>query len=337
MNATPSPNFENCMAAAVARRVIEQERCGLLALAEAFGDESPLSKAFAQAVNLIATLNGRVVITGIGKSGHIGRKIQATLSSTGTPALFVHPAEASHGDLGMVTANDAIIALSSSGESSELADILTHSKRFALPLIAVTTRAESTLGRAADIILLMPSVAEACPMGLAPTTSSLMQLALGDALAVALIERRGFTAGDFGTFHPGGRLGAHLRRVRDLMRTDDALPLVRELMPLRDVIVEMTHKALGCVGVVDAGGNRLLGIITDGDLRSALDRDLSTTQAQDIMNIHPLTVRADILGAEALRMMNDRPRPITSLFVLDENGCPEGIVHIHDLLRAGVA
>ncbi|NLI26906.1 MAG: KpsF/GutQ family sugar-phosphate isomerase [Acetobacter sp.] len=337
MNATPSPNFENCMAAAVARRVIEQERCGLLALAEAFRDESPLSTAFAKAVNLIATLNGRVVITGIGKSGHIGRKIQATLSSTGTPALFVHPAEASHGDLGMVTANDAIIALSSSGESSELADILTHSKRFALPLIAVTTRAESTLGRAADIILLMPSVAEACPMGLAPTTSSLMQLALGDALAVALIERRGFTAGDFGTFHPGGRLGAHLRRVRDLMRTDDALPLVRELMPLRDVIVEMTHKALGCVGVVDAGGSRLLGIITDGDLRSALDRDLSTTQAQDIMNVHPLTVRADILGAEALRMMNDRPRPITSLFVLDENGCPEGIVHIHDLLRAGVA
>ena len=325
------------MAAAVARRVIEQERCGLLALAEAFRDESPLSTAFAKAVNLIATLNGRVVITGIGKSGHIGRKIQATLSSTGTPALFVHPAEASHGDLGMVTANDAIIALSSSGESSELADILTHSKRFALPLIAVTTRAESTLGRAADIILLMPSVAEACPMGLAPTTSSLMQLALGDALAVALIERRGFTAGDFGTFHPGGRLGAHLRRVRDLMRTDDALPLVRELMPLRDVIVEMTHKALGCVGVVDAGGSRLLGIITDGDLRSALDRDLSTTQAQDIMNVHPLTVRADILGAEALRMMNDRPRPITSLFVLDENGCPEGIVHIHDLLRAGVA
>ncbi|NHN88943.1 KpsF/GutQ family sugar-phosphate isomerase [Acetobacter conturbans] len=309
---------------------------GLAALERAMSEQEGLGAAFTHAVDVITSLNGRVVVTGIGKSGHIGRKIQATLSSTGTPAIFVHPVEASHGDLGMVSRGDAVLALSNSGESSELADIVEHSRRFGLPLLAMTARPASTLARAADVVLLLPSLPEACPMGLAPTTSSLMQLALGDALAVALMERRGFTAGDFGVFHPGGSLGARLRGVKDLMRTGDAMPLVGPETALRDVIVEMTRKALGCVGIID-GNNHLVGIITDGDLRGALDRDLGTTPAIAIMNSAPLTVTEDMLGAEALRMMNDRPKPITSMFVLDATAHPVGVLHVHDLLRAGIA
>ncbi|MDG6094716.1 KpsF/GutQ family sugar-phosphate isomerase [Acetobacter sp. AN02] len=323
-------------ALAVAGRVIAQECAGLDALAEALGADTVLRRGFAAAVGMIDALPGRVVVSGIGKSGHIGRKIQATFSSTGTPALFVHPSEASHGDLGMMTRGDAVLALSASGESAELADIITHCRRHALPLMAMTCRPDSSLGRAADIVLQIPAMPEACPMGLAPTTSSLMQLALGDALAVALMERRGFTAGDFGTFHPGGRLGARLKKVNDLMRTGEAVPLLPGDASMRAVIVEMTHKALGCVGIVDGAGC-LIGIITDGDLRGHLDRDMQMTAARDIMNSRPLTVQADILGAEALRMMNDRLRPVTSLFVLDPDGRPEGVVHVHDLLRAGVA
>lgn len=319
-----------------ARRTLAIEADGLAALGRAMDAEDGLGAAFCQAVDQIAELEGRVVVTGIGKSGHIGRKIQATLSSTGTPAIFVHPVEASHGDLGMVARGDAVLALSNSGETAELADIVEHSRRFGLPLIAMTARPTSTLARAADLVLLLPSVPEACPMGLAPTTSSLLQLALGDALAVALMERRGFTAGDFGVFHPGGSLGARLRSVKDLMRTGEAMPLVSPDTVLRDVIVEMTRKALGCVGIVDAHG-KLIGIITDGDLRGALDRDLATTPASAVMNPSPLTVSADMLGVEALRIMNDRPKPITSLFVLDDEQRPTGVLHIHDLLRAGVA
>ncbi|NHN92303.1 KpsF/GutQ family sugar-phosphate isomerase [Acetobacter sicerae] len=319
-----------------ARRTLAIEADGLAALGRAMDAGDGLGATFRQAVDRIADLAGRVVVTGIGKSGHIGRKIQATLSSTGTPAIFVHPVEASHGDLGMVARGDAVLALSNSGETAELADIVEHSRRFGLLLIAMTARPTSTLARAADLVLLLPSVPEACPMGLAPTTSSLLQLALGDALAVALMERRGFTAGDFGVFHPGGSLGARLRSVKDLMRTGEALPLVSPDTVLRDVIVEMTRKALGCVGIVDAQG-KLVGIITDGDLRSALDRDLATTPASAVMNSSPLTVSADMLGVEALRIMNDRPKPITSLFVLNDDRNPTGVLHIHDLLRAGVA
>ncbi|NHO32496.1 KpsF/GutQ family sugar-phosphate isomerase [Acetobacter fallax] len=321
---------------AAARAVLTTEVAGLSALDRAMADTHGLGAAFARAVDVIARLEGRVVVTGIGKSGHIGRKIQATLSSTGTPAIFVHPVEASHGDLGMLAAGDAVLALSNSGESSELADIVAHSRRYGLPLFAVTACESSALAEAADIVLLTPAMPEACPMGLAPTTSSIMQLALGDALAVSLMERRGFTAGDFGVFHPGGRLGAKLRTVRDLMRTGDAVPTVLPSTVLRDVIVEITRKALGCVAVVDSDGG-LAGIITDGDLRAALDRDLGRTCASEVMNCSPLTVGAAVLGAEALRLMNDRPKPITSLFVLDTEKHVIGVVHVHDLLRAGVA
>ncbi|GBR11460.1 KpsF/GutQ family sugar-phosphate isomerase [Acetobacter oeni] len=319
-----------------ARAVLTAEAAGLIALEKTMADTHGLGAAFARAIDLIARLDGRVVVTGIGKSGHIGRKIQATLSSTGTPAIFVHPVEASHGDLGMLSAGDAILALSNSGESSELADIVAHSRRYGLPLFAITACRTSALAKAADVVLLTPSMPEACPMGLAPTTSSIMQLALGDALAVSLMEQRGFTAGEFGVFHPGGRLGVKLRTVRDLMRTGESVPTVPLSATLRDVIVEITRKALGCVAVLDADGT-LAGIVTDGDLRAALDRDLARTCAYEVMNREPLTIGADVLGAEALRVMNDRPKPITSLFVLDTERHVIGVVHVHDLLRAGVA
>lgn len=332
---------------AVACRVLASESNGLAQLSAALrvggadpaadsGGLTPLARSFGRAVEAFSTLPGRVVVTGIGKSGHVGRKIQATLASTGTPSFFVHPSEASHGDLGMIQSGDAVLALSNSGETPELADIIAHARRFGLMLAAMTGQAESTLARAADIALVVPDAAEACPMGLAPTTSATMQMALGDALAVALLERRNFTASDFGVFHPGGRLGIRLRRVSDLMHCGTAMPLGTPDISLRQVILEMTRKAFGCIGVIGTDGT-LCGLITDGDLRRALDRDLETTRAADIMNPTPLTTRADILAAEALRIMNARPRPITSLFVLDDGGVPVGIVHVHDLLRAGVA
>lgn len=318
-----------------AAAVIQTERAGLDALASALQDPGGLGGAFARAVAILLRIPGRVVITGIGKSGHVARKIQATLSSTGTPALFVHPAEASHGDLGMVQPGDAVLAFSNSGETTELGDIAAHARKAGLPLLAVTSRAHSTLAMAADIALTLPSMPEACPMGLAPTTSTLMQLAFGDALAVVLLRQRGFTASDFGNFHPGGRLGSRLRTVRELMRTGEALPLGREDTPMRDVIMEMTRQALGCIGILDHNG-ALAGLITDGDLRRALDLDLTTTLAGDAMNRHPLTIGPDIFASDALRMMNERKRPITSLFVLDADRHPVGVVHVHDLLRAGV-
>ncbi|GBQ28391.1 arabinose-5-phosphate isomerase GutQ [Acetobacter estunensis NRIC 0472] len=330
------PPLPRSSAVEAARRVLNTEAAGLVALEAGLRDENGLAQAFARTIDLFATIPGRIVVSGLGKSGHIGRKIQATLSSTGTPAIFVHPVEASHGDLGMIAPGDAVLVLSNSGESSELADIVAHSRRFGLPLLAMTARPASTLARAATIVLQLPQAPEACPMGLAPTTSSLLQLALGDALAVALMERRGFTAGDFGVFHPGGSLGARLRSVRDLMRTGEALPIVPPGTILRDVIVEMTCKAVGCVGVLTPEG-KLAGIITDGDLRGALDRDLTTTPAESVMNRTPMTVAPDRLAAEALRLMNDRARPVTSTFVLDESHRPVGVLHVHDLLRAGVA
>jgi arabinose-5-phosphate isomerase len=272
----------------------------------------------------------------MGKSGLVGRKIAATLASTGTPALFVHPAEASHGDLGMIVAGDAVLALSNSGETAELADLVAHSRRFALPLVAITARSDSALAQAADIALILPKAAEACPMGLAPTTSTTMQLALGDAIAVALLTRRGFTAADFRQIHPGGKLGARLRRVREVMHTGDAVPLGAPDTPMDVALVRMTEKRFGCLGVVDDDGF-LCGIITDGDLRRSMGPDLLARHVRDVMTGSPRTIGPDSLAVEALHMMNAHERPITTLFVVDAAGRPLGILHLHDLLRTGVA
>ncbi len=314
----------------VARAVLAAEIAGLRALS------ASLDAQFDAAVDRLAACTGRVVVSGMGKSGHVARKIASTLASTGTPALFVHPAEASHGDLGMIVPGDAIVALSNSGETAELADLVAHARRFGLPLVAITRRAASALARAADILLLLPAAAEACPMGLAPTTSTTMQLALGDALAVALLTRRGFTASDFSANHPGGRLGAQLRRVADLMHRGDAIPLADAALSMDRALILMTGKGFGCLGALDADG-RLQGVLTDGDLRRAMGPDLLSRRVQDVMNPSPRTIGPDALAADALRAMNAAPRPVTSLFVLDVNRRPIGILHVHDLLRAGVA
>jgi arabinose-5-phosphate isomerase len=315
---------------AVARAVLRTEANGLQALATGLED------GFARAVELLAGVTGRVVVSGMGKSGHVGRKVAATLASTGTPALFVHPAEASHGDLGMIVPGDAVLALSNSGETVELADLVAHSRRFGLPLVAITARAESALAKAADVALTLPDAAEACPMGLAPTTSTTMQMALGDALAVALLTRRGFTEADFRQFHPGGRLGTRLQRVRDLMHTDEAVPLALPDTVMDRALLMITEKRFGCLGVVDPAG-RLAGIVTDGDLRRAMGPDLLSRQVGDIMTRSPRTIAPDALAVEALHVMNARERPITTLFAVDPDGRPVGILHIHDLLRAGIA
>jgi arabinose-5-phosphate isomerase len=314
---------------AVARAVLRTEANGLQALATGLED------GFTRAVELLAGVTGRVVVSGMGKSGHVGRKVAATLASTGTPALFVHPAEASHGDLGMIVPGDAVLALSNSGETVELADLVAHSRRFGLPLVAITARAESALAKAADVALTLPDAAEACPMGLAPTTSTTMQMALGDALAVALLTRRGFTEADFRQFHPGGRLGTRLQRVRDLMHTDEAVPLALPDTVMDRALLMITEKRFGCLGVVDPAG-RLAGIVTDGDLRRAMGPDLLSRQVGDIMTRSPRTIAPDALAVEALHVMNARERPITTLFAVDPDGRPVGILHIHDLLRAGI-
>jgi arabinose-5-phosphate isomerase len=309
--------------------VLSTEAAGLRSLA------ASLDGTFGRAVDMLAACHGRIVVSGIGKSGHVARKTAATLASTGSPALYVHPAEASHGDLGMVQPGDALVLFSNSGETTELADLVAHARRFAMPLIAVTGRRDSTLARAADAVLLLPPAAEACPMGLAPTTSTTMQLGLGDAIAVALLTRRGFTATDFRSFHPGGRLGARLRRVRELMHDGEALPTAPPSMEMRQALLLMTGKGFGCVGVVENG--RLLGIVTDGDLRRSMGPDLLDRTVRDVMTANPRTIQADALAADALHAMNMGPRPITTLFVLDAAMRPVGILHIHDLLRAGVA
>ncbi|WP_424422494.1 KpsF/GutQ family sugar-phosphate isomerase [Parvibaculum sp.] len=312
---------------ASARRTLDLEIAGLRALA------ASLDGPFNEAVDQLVTVKGRIIVTGMGKSGHIARKIAATLASTGAPAQFVHPAEASHGDLGMITRDDAILALSWSGESAELLSIISYAKRFAIPLVAITAEAKSALAQAANIALLLPKAEEACPNGLAaPTTSTTMQLALGDALAVALLEYRNFTPSDFRVFHPGGKLGAMLRHVADIMHKGEEMPLGRADMPMSQALIEMSRKSLGCLGVVDSAG-ALIGIITDGDLRRHMGSDLLEKRVGDIMNPAPKTVPSTMLATEALNFLNERK--ITSLFVV-ENGKPVGLVHIHDFLRAGV-
>lgn len=315
-----------------AARTLELEVQGLRALEAAL--RTDLAESFANAVFAIRGCQGRVIVTGIGKSGHIGLKVAATLSSTGTPAYFVHPTEASHGDLGMITAQDVILAFSWSGETMELGNIVSYSSRFAVPLIAVTSNPESTLAEAAEIVLALPQAKEACPLGLAPTTSTTIQLALGDSLAIALLESKGFTAGDFKIFHPGGKLGAKLKFVADLMHKDERLPITGAETPMAEALVIMTEKAFGCLGVVDQA-DRLIGIITDGDLRRHMGDGLLQRRAGDIMTPEPKTVAPDTMSSEALAIMNLSEHPFTALFVV-EGGKPIGIVHIHDLLRAGV-
>jgi arabinose-5-phosphate isomerase len=313
---------------AVGRRVIGAEIDGLRQLSLA------LDAAFGTALDLCSAASGRVIATGIGKSGHIARKIAATLASTGTPATFVHPAEASHGDLGMIGPTDVVIALSNSGNSAELADIIAYTRRFKIPLIAVTGDARSALAEAADVVMLLPGAAEACSMGLTPTTSTTMMLALGDALAVALLERRGFSTEDFQLFHPGGSIGRKLLRVRDIMHTGDAVPLATPETAMSEAILVMTAKSFGCVGVCDGAGG-LIGVITDGDLRRHMGDDLFARSVCEVMHPDPKTIGAAGLAAEALGVMNRFS--ITALFVVDESGRPIGFLHMHDCLRAGVA
>jgi arabinose-5-phosphate isomerase len=318
-------------AAKSAVRTITAELGGLNALIQALSNG--LAEPFADAVLALSAARGRVIVTGVGKSGHIGSKIAATLASTGTPAFFVHPAEANHGDLGMIAADDVIIAMSWSGETAELKGILAYSRRFRIPLIAVTSGASSTLAQEADIVLSLPKAEEACPHGLAPTTSTLMQLAIGDALAVALLESRGFTARDFHTYHPGGRLGASLKHIADIMHKGERLPLVASGTSMRDAIMEITGKGFGCVGITTPDG-LLAGIITDGDLRRKINMDLLSMTVDEVMTQAPKTIQPDMLVAKALDIAN--ASAITALMVT-ENLRPVGIIHIHDLLRIGAA
>ncbi len=320
-----------------ALRTVATEREGLELLERAFAaDAGPggLADAFARAVALIRKARGRVIVTGMGKSGHVGRKIAATFASTGTPAHFVHPAEASHGDLGMVGRQDVIVALSWSGEARELADVIAYSRRFKVPLIAVTSAPKSALGRQADVALVLPKAAEACPNGLAPTTSTTLQMVMGDALAVSLLEGKGFSAEDFRIFHPGGKLGAQLTFVRHVMHKGDALPLAPETALLSDVLPLMTAKGFGVLITTDAAG-KLAGIVTDGDLRRHMGPALPTSPLSSIMTRTPRTIGEDALAAEALEVLNTRK--ITSLVVVSGDGRPVGLVHIQDLLRLGVA
>jgi arabinose-5-phosphate isomerase len=312
-------------AAEVGRRVLQTEAQALLGFAER------LDGGFSDAVEMLHKVRGRVVLTGVGKSGHVGRKIAATLASTGTPSFFVHATEASHGDLGMVGPEDAVLAVSKSGETRELADVLAYCKRFGIPLVAMTARADSALGSSADVLLLLPDAPEAADGVDAPTTSTTLQIALGDALAVALLERRGFTALDFRVFHPGGKLGAALRTAGDLMHGRKELPLVTPETPMAQVLLVMTEKRFGCVGVVDDGG-RLEGLITDGDLRRHMDGLFDRT-AGEVMTCGPKSITPATLAGEALKLMNDSR--ITVLFVV-QDGAPVGILHVHDVLRAGV-
>jgi arabinose-5-phosphate isomerase len=325
-----SPGIANA-AVQSALHTLEVGSQGIGAMAAAL--KGPLGAAFAQAVELIRLARGRVIVTGLGKSGHVARKIAATLASTGTPAFFVHAAEASHGDLGMITQDDVIIALSWSGEQPELKNLVNYSARFAIPMIALTSNAGSSLGSAAHTVLELPKTREACPHNLAPTTSTLMQAAIGDALAIALLESRGFTARQFANFHPGGKLGAMLKHTSDLMHTGDELPLKPLGTTMSDALAEMSAKGFGCVAIVDARGV-IAGIITDGDLRRKMRPDLMTALVDEIMTKNPRVIEASSLASEALELLNSAK--ITTLIVTDANR-PVGILHLHDLLRAGVA
>jgi arabinose-5-phosphate isomerase len=323
--ATVTSSSSSAADLASARRVLEHARTGLEAMAQNLGD------AFVAAIDTLAKVTGRVIVSGVGKSGHVGRKIAATMASTGTPAFFVHAGEASHGDMGMIAKGDAVIAISNSGEAGELRDLVAYTRRFGIPLIAITSKPGSTLGQGADIVLALPPVGEACAVVEAPTTSTTLTIAMGDALAVALLERRGFTAEDFKVFHPGGHLGRKLFKVHDLMHAGAELPLVTPETPMSDVVLVMTQKTFGVAGVVDATGH-LIGIVTDGDLRRHIGDNLFTLTAAGVMTKTPKFTSPKILAPEALRLMNEWK--ITSVFVVDE-GKPVGILRMHDILRAG--
>jgi arabinose-5-phosphate isomerase len=321
--------------AAAAKRVLDYAKEALDSLGKSLNGD------FSHAVDVLYGVKGRVVVSGMGKSGHIGRKIAATLSSTGTPAQFIHPGEASHGDLGALTRDDALLMLSYRGETPELSDIITYAKRFRIPLIGMAANAESTLLKAADVPLVLPKAREACSIGMAPTTSTTLMLVLGDALAVALMERRGFSADQYRDFHPGGSLGKLLVRVSDIMHTSAELPLVKPDAAMRDVIVKMTSGGIGfagVAGVIDSKG-ALTGIITDGDVRRHVERNLLDQKARDVMSKNPKTVASDMLAAEALAIMNTSAPKVTSLFVVDpkaKSKKPVGLVTVHDCLRAGI-
>ncbi len=330
--ATPEPATSPAEAASASvARTVGLERQGLTAIEAAL--PHGLAAAFARAAAIIGAAAGTVIVSGMGKSGHVGRKIAATLASTGTPSHFVHPAEASHGDLGVIREGDVVLALSWSGETPELADIVAYTRRFGVPLVAITAQPASALGQAADVALVLPEAQEACPNGLAPTTSTTMQMAAGDALAVLLLEQRGFSARDFQQFHPGGKLGARLLQLGALMHAGAELPVVGMDATLSEGIVEMTSKRFGIAGVVDASGT-LVGALTDGDLRRAFRQGFVDRPVRDAMGRRPTTLPADALAVAALARMNEAR--ITCIFVV-EAGRPVGLVHIHDLLRAGIA
>lgn len=314
---------------ASAKRTIDKEIEALRIM------ENQLDDNLSKALDIMEKTEGRVIITGMGKSGHIARKIAATMASTGTPSFFVHPGEASHGDLGMLTEKDCVLAISNGGESKELSDILLYCKRYGIPLIAMTKNPDSSLGQAGDILLKLPNDGEACPLGLAPTSSTTATLVLGDILSVALLERKGFTKTDFRQRHPGGKLGSFLKKVSDLMHKGEEVPLVAENTSMQDAMLIMSSKMLGCVGVVSADG-KLQGIITDGDLRRCMGPDILTKKVTEVMTANPKTTTPDILAAEALNVMNTTGKGITQLFVMQDNK-PIGIIHLHDCLRAGVA
>ena len=321
-----SPNIESAL------RAIKTEARGLDALRQSL--EGDLGTEFQKACDLIASIEGRVIVMGVGKSGHIGTKLAATFASTGTPAFFVHPAEANHGDLGMIARDDVILALSWSGETTELKGMLAYSSRFSIPIVAITKNSNSALGREAAACLELPNVEEACPNGLAPTTSTMMQLAIGDALAIALLESKGFSAEDFGVYHPGGALGSKLTRVREVMHKGNSLPIVRENTPMPEAVMELSEKRFGCVGVTDPEG-KLIGILTDGDLARNLDKDLQDLKVDDLMTRNPKTISGEVLAPAAMAVLNDNN--ISALIVTDDGQKPVGIVHLHDLLRIGVA
>jgi len=322
---------ERQAAIASALRTVTTEQAGMAALAEAL--LSGLAEPFAHAVEVLSVISGRVIVTGVGKSGHIGSKIAATLASTGTPAFFVHPSEANHGDLGMIARDDAIIAISWSGESFELKGIVSYARRFAIPIIAITAGDVSALARESDVVLCLPKATEACPHGLAPTTSTLLQLAIGDALAVALLEARGFTADHFRTFHPGGQLGANLTHVGEIMHSGDEMPVVPLGTKMPEAVMVLSKKRFGCVCVIDGEG-QLVGIVTDGDLARNLHRDMSALAVDDIMTRQPKTVKRQTIAGAAMGLLNDHH--ISALIVVDGD-MPVGIVHFHDLLRIGAA
>ncbi|OBZ96653.1 KpsF/GutQ family protein [Pararhizobium polonicum] len=307
---------------------------GISALAARFAVDPVLSRSLVDAVELIARGRGRVVVSGVGKSGHIGRKIAATMASTGTSAYFVHPTEASHGDLGMITSEDLLILLSWSGETVELGNMLAYAKRFNVPVVSITSNGESLLARNSSVAITLPKVQEACPHGLAPTTSAMLQLAVGDALAIALLERRGFSAQDFKTFHPGGKLGSQLLLVQELAHTGEAIPLLPLGSPMADAVLQMSSKGFGVVGIVDAAG-KLAGVITDGDLRRHMSNNLLLERVDAVMSHNPRVIKGSVLASAAMEIM--QAQKVTVLFLVDDLALPSGILHIHDLLRAGVA